>query len=184
MFFGYCELHPAMKKWPKLGITPPAFYKYSRSLELSLSPDFPVLLLCANLDLPGIKRRHDVYDFHWLRFSRFQSLQSVKIWIPARSITCRPDSNNSFLGIKQFGVDALRKALAPFGHINSVTLSTPLDPGVGPEDDCYVESVAPRGFRLYKRGTGDRFHPFLNLIDPGGYFDGIIHSIPTRYVNM
>ncbi|RYP81623.1 hypothetical protein DL770_005831 [Monosporascus sp. CRB-9-2] len=105
---------------------------YARSLKLSLSPDFPKLLMCANFDLPGIERRHDVYYCHWLRLDRFQNLQSINIWIAARSITSRVDSDNSFFGIKQFGVEALRDVLAPFGHIKSFTLSTPLGPSIRP----------------------------------------------------
>ncbi|RYP58133.1 hypothetical protein DL769_009090 [Monosporascus sp. CRB-8-3] len=184
MFFGYCELHPVVKTWPKLGITPPAFFKYARSLELSLSPDFPKLLMCANFDLPGIERRHDVYDFHWLRLDQFQNLQRVNIWIAARSVSCRIDSDNNFFGIKQFGVEGLRGVLAPFGHIKSVTLSTPLGPSIRPQEGN-VEGVAPPGFRLYKRGSGDRFHPFLNLIQPGpGYLNGVIFTSPSMEVRL
>lgn len=66
MWFGDCELHPTMKKWPKLGLTPPAFFEYATTLELSLCLDFPKLLLCANYDIPKIERRHQIYDSHWL----------------------------------------------------------------------------------------------------------------------
>ena len=85
MFFGHCQLHHCMKKWPKLGITPPGFYKYARTLELSLSPDFPALVLCANHDLPGIEHRHHAYDFHWLRLNQFQKLHTLNIWTSAQS---------------------------------------------------------------------------------------------------
>ena len=184
MFFGYCKYPPAWRAAiPKVGITPPAFFKYAKSLELSLSPDFPKLLVCANRDLPGIELRHDVYDFHWLRFNRFQNLRNVNIWISARSITCRMDSNNSFFGIKQFDIDALKDLLARFGNIESVTLSTPLGVSVGSEEGN-VEGVAPPNVRLYKRGCGDKFHPFLNLIELGSGFDGLIYTSLTRYVYL
>lgn len=179
MWFGYCELHPAMKEWPKLGITPPGFFKYARALELSLSPDFPLLLLCANCDLPGIERRHEVYDFHWLRLDRFQSLRTLNIWVSARSLTWSiPDGqrNYNFTGITQFDLDTLAKVLSPLGRVDSATLSTPLGPGVGPEQG-YVESLP---VRVYKRGSGDRFHPPLYRIEPGGVFDNVVHTSSTR----
>ena len=168
---------------PKLGITPPAFFKYARSLELSLSADFPKLLMCANLDLPGFETRHDVYDFHWLRLDKFRNLSSVNIWISARSITCRMDSDNSFLGIKQLDVNALTDVLNSFKSSGSVTVSTPLGSSMGPEEG-YVKGVAPPNVRLYQRGCGDKFHPFLNMIELDSGFDGVIHTSVKRYVYL
>ncbi|KAH8890541.1 hypothetical protein GQ53DRAFT_782549 [Thozetella sp. PMI_491] len=180
VFFGFCALHSDMERLPKIGPPPPAFFKYARSWELSLSADFPTLLACANTSLPGIDRHHEVYDFHWLRFNQFQSLQSIKIWIAARSFSCRIDSDNSFLGIKQFDADGLKKLLACFENVRSFVLSTPLASSVGP-DEGYVDKMALPGIWLYKRGTGDRFHPFLTFIDPGGTFDRRIYTTAARY---
>lgn len=183
MWFGYCQLPPVMKTWTKLGIPPPGFFKYARSLELSLSPDFPALLLCASLDLPGLDHRHDVYDFHWLRLDKFQNLRTLHVWISARSLTWSIDDEGrsyNFTGITEFDMDALRGVLNHLQCAASVTLSTPLGPGVGPHHG-YVEGVGPR---VYKRGSGDRFHPPLYLIEPGGVFDNIIHTSPTRCVYM
>lgn len=163
--------------------TPPAFFKYTRSLELSLSPDFPKHLLCANIDLPGIERRHEVYDFHWLRLDQFENLKRVNIWIASRSISCRVDSNNSFRGIKEFDFEELRKLLTPFKNIKSFTMSTPLGPSVGPEEGI-VEGVISSGGKLYKRGSGDKFHPFLTYIELDRVFDGLIYTSPTRYVYL
>lgn len=137
-------------------------------------------LICAIYDMPGSQHRHDANDFHWLRLDRFQNLCSVNMWISARSISSRLDSDNNFFGIKQFSSDALRNVLAPFGHIRSVTVSTPLGSSVGPKEEGDVEAVAPSGVRLYKRGSGDRFHPFLNLIKIGGELDGVINTSPER----
>lgn len=170
-----------MKSWGVSVITPPAFYENVRHLEISLSPDFPMLLFCANYDLEELESRHDVYDFHWLRLDRFSNLRSVKIWIAARSITCRLDSNNQFIGIKQLTAEALRKTFAPFKKVESFTLSTPLGSSVGPEEDGIVQDVSELGFSIYKRGTGDKFHPFLNRINPGDIFDGLIHTYPKRH---
>ncbi|KAH6711903.1 hypothetical protein BKA61DRAFT_677098 [Leptodontidium sp. MPI-SDFR-AT-0119] len=182
MFFGYCANNPALKKLPEMP-TPPAFFKYTRSLELSLSPDFPKHLLCANIDLPGIERRHEVYDFHWLRLDQFENLKRVNIWIASRSISCRVDSNNSFRGIKEFDFEELRKLLTPFKNIKSFTMSTPLGPSVGPEEGI-VKGVISSGGKLYKRGSGDKFHPFLTYIELDRVFDGLIYTSPTREVRL
>lgn len=180
MFFGYCELHPETKAIPKLSITPPAFFKYTRSLEFSLSPDFPKLLLCANFDLPGIEHRHEVYDFHWMRLNRFENIESVNVWISSRALTCRVDSDDDdlFRGIKEFGANEIKELLAPFKHIRSFALSTPLGSSVGPQEGI-VEGVVPSRGRLYKRGSGDKFHPFLTMIQHGNFFDGLIYTSTT-----
>ncbi|KAF4810790.1 hypothetical protein CGCSCA5_v010373 [Colletotrichum siamense] len=148
MFFGACAIHPAMKT-VKTGVTPPAFFKYARSLELSLSPDFPALLMCANYDLPGIPRRHDVYDFHWLRFDNFKNLQNIYIWIAARSLTCGIEANSSFCGIKEFDVQGLKDMLSSFKTIESVTLSTPLSQRIGPQEGYVDIGAAPGSWIAY-----------------------------------
>ncbi|KAF4938575.1 hypothetical protein CGCF245_v004408 [Colletotrichum fructicola] len=152
MFFGACAIHPAMKT-TKTGVTPPAFFKHARSLELSLSPDFPALLMCANYDLPGIPRRHDVYDFHWLRFDKFKNLQNVYIWIAARSLTCGIEANSSFCGIKEFDVRGLKDMLSLFKTIESVTLSTPLSQRIGPQEGYVDISAAPGSWIAYLMGS-------------------------------
>lgn len=170
-----------MERWPKLGITPPGFFKYARTLEISVSPDFPALVLCANHDLPDIEHRHDAYDFHWLRLDQFQKLHTLNIWISARSTTWSIESDMqeyNFIGITEFGLNALSTVLAALGSVKSVTISTPLGSSVGPESG-YVDGTA---VLLYKRGAGDRFHPPLHLINPGGQWDDVIHTSPKRYV--
>ncbi|KAK1999298.1 hypothetical protein LX36DRAFT_605313 [Colletotrichum falcatum] len=182
MFFGPCALHPALKA-AKAKRGPPAFFKHARHLELSLSPDFPALLMCANYDLPGIPRHHDVYDFHWLRFGQFQNLRSLRIWIAARSVTAGVEANSGFRGIKQFNADEVKDVLTSFGTVGSVTLSTPLSQSISPREG-YVDVGAVPSVRLYKRGSGDRFHPFLTLIELGCVFDGLIYTSPTEEVRL
>ncbi|KAF4857322.1 hypothetical protein CGCSCA4_v000431 [Colletotrichum siamense] len=160
-FFGYCKPHPLEKTLPEVGITPPAFFKYAQNVEISLGPDFPLQLLCANFDLPEIPHRHDVYDFHWLRLNRFENLQILNLWISSRCISFRtPSEYHDLLGIKGFNTEELRDRLLPFRLINSVTISTPLSSCIRPEEG-FVEDVTLPGVRLYKRGSGDRFHPIL-----------------------
>ncbi|KAG7132983.1 hypothetical protein HYQ45_008780 [Verticillium longisporum] len=184
MWFGYCALSPFMQAWPKRGLTPPAFYKYARTFELSLFPTFPLDLLCATKDLPGLPMRHAVYDFHWLRLDRFEHLTNVNIWIESRSLMPLPEDALSFSGIKHFSRETLHEALACFSSVPSVTISTALGPGIGPEDDGRVEDIAPPGVTLFKRGLGDRFHPYLNAIMPGKPLDGLIHTCVQREVRL
>ncbi|EQB55160.1 hypothetical protein CGLO_04937 [Colletotrichum gloeosporioides Cg-14] len=184
MFFGYCELHPIVKTFPKIGTTPPALFKYARNVELSFGPDFPLQLLCANFDLPGIPRRHDVYDFHWLRLDRFENLQTFNIWIASRCSSNRtPSKYDALCGIKEFDTKSLRDRLAPFSLIGSVTISTPLSSRIAPEEGC-VEDVALPGIRLYKRGSGDKFHPILGTVNPGGMYDDVIHTTTEMEVQL
>ncbi|KAF5522649.1 hypothetical protein CGCA056_v006333 [Colletotrichum aenigma] len=152
MFFGACAIHPAMKT-AKPGVTPPAFFKHARSLEQSLSPDFPALLMCANYDLPGIPRRHDVYDFDWLRFDKFKNLKNVCIWIAARSLTCGIEANSSFCCIKEFDAQGLKNILSSFKTIESVTLSTPLSQRIGPQEGYVDIGAAPGSWIAYMMGS-------------------------------
>ncbi|KFY90677.1 hypothetical protein V500_05015 [Pseudogymnoascus sp. VKM F-4518 (FW-2643)] len=62
-----------------------------------------------------------------------------------------------YTGITELNTDALEQVLSHLSRVTTVTLSTPLAPGVGPEEG-YVESVKAR---VYKRGDGDRFYPLL-----------------------
>ncbi|KAK1851949.1 hypothetical protein CCHR01_05382 [Colletotrichum chrysophilum] len=184
MFFGYCELHPIVKTFPKIGITSLAFFKYARNVELSFGPDFPLQLLCANFDLPGIPRRHDVYDFHWLRLDRFENLQTFNIWIASRCSSNRtPSKYDALCGIKELDTRNLRDRLAPFSLIGSVTISTPLSSRIAPEEG-FVEDVALPGIRLYKRGSGDKFHPILGTVNPGGMYDDVIHTTSKMEVRL
>lgn len=186
MFFGPCTLHPVLRQkessWR--GEVPPAFYKYARTLEVSLSPDFPKQLFCREYDVPGEQGRHGYNDFHWLHLDRFKSLRRVDIWIAARSTTVTRGSEYDYVGIKELDADALRDNLAVFKQVEQFTLSTPLSSRVGPKDDGPVEGIFPSNFLIYKRGTGDRFHPFLRGIYPGGPLEGVIHTHPQRYVRM
>ncbi|OBT80394.1 hypothetical protein VF21_00891 [Pseudogymnoascus sp. 05NY08] len=186
-FLGHCALHPAMKKWPTLPITPPALHAHARTLELALMPDFPSSLLCATHDLPSLSHGHEVYDFHWLHLPKFHSLRTLNIWISARSLTMahsRYDQSYGFTGITEHDADALQEIISHLsGPVLDVTLSTPLAPSVGPPGEGYLSGGVTDGVtaRVYKRGSGDRFHPELQPITPGGTYDGIIYTSRTRY---
>ncbi|TDZ17560.1 hypothetical protein Cob_v009471 [Colletotrichum orbiculare MAFF 240422] len=179
LFFGRCARpQPGTER-----IMPPAFLKHSRSLELSLNPDFPALLPCVDLDIPGIPRHHDVYDFHWLRIDQCPNLQSLKVWIASRSIIWASLLNRNYCGVTQFNADGLKRLLAPFKTFESVTISTPLSRTISPQVG-YVDVGDACGVRLYKRGSGDRFHPFLTMVDPDSVFDGLILTNPAEEVRL
>ncbi|KAF6831375.1 hypothetical protein CPLU01_06794 [Colletotrichum plurivorum] len=161
---GPCYLPPEWKPYHK-SMAPPAFLRYAHHMELSLEPHFPLTLSCAKHDLPGIPQLHEVYDFHWLRLDHFENLQSLKIWIASRSFTTFERESVRFRGIKQFGLDDLKDLLAPFARVKSVTISAPLSSRRGPEEG-EVKEVATPGVQLYKRGSGDRFHPFFVFFSP------------------
>lgn len=172
-------LGEAMGSYAQKIVTPPAFLKYARTLELSLSPDFPIYLACAG---PDVSRdlRHEVYDFHWLRLDLFQNLQSLNTWISARAFThCLSDADQThpFTGITELDTDALEQALSHLRRVPRVTLSTPLAPSVGPKEEGFVEGVKTR---VYKRGEGDRFHPPHYWT--WNHFDSVIEISIVRYV--
>ncbi|KAG8624391.1 hypothetical protein KVT40_007458 [Elsinoe batatas] len=183
-FFGSCELHPIMEEWPKLTLSPPPFFKHARKIEISLSPDFPSLLLCASHDLAGLPIRHSVYDFHWLRLAQFENLQSIKIWISARSICKNLEQKFEFKGIKQFTLPELKDVLDAFTGICSVEISAPLSNTWGPQEGR-VEELSRPGLIVCKRGSGDHFHPFLTLITTrNSPRDKVIHTSQRREVRI
>jgi hypothetical protein len=180
-WFGYCQLRPEWEGIFKGHSTPPAFHKYMRSFELSLNPDFGRSFICGNMMfyLPKAEHPHDGYDFHWLYLSRFSSLRTVNIWVGARSKIIRIDEEEIVLGIKELDMNALSKSLSSFANIESMTISTPLGSSFEPEDGL-VKGFAIPNVRLYKRGPGDRFHPWMNIIHSKSPFGDLIHTCRTR----
>jgi hypothetical protein len=181
MFFGYCKVPPLMLELRRESIAPPGFFKHARKFELSLTPDFPLLMACVIFDIPGLEKRHEAWDFHWLHLERFENLSSVDIWVPARSTTMSIDEGAReapFRGITELGINELAEVLGHLKCAGSVTVSTPLASSIKPEDG-YVDGLP---VRTWKRGTGDRFHATLSMIQPGGVFDGWIHTSQSRCV--
>jgi hypothetical protein len=165
---------------------PPAFYKYTRGFELSLNPDFGRSFICGNVvkNLPVTEHPHKGYDFHWLHLSRFENLHKVNIWVDARSKTIRFDEKEIVFGVKELDVKAFARSVSAFENVRSVTISTPLGPSFEPEDGLVTSFPVPN-VRLYKRGSGDRFHPWMSIITghPRPYFDTLIHTSQTRQVH-
>ncbi|GJN67489.1 hypothetical protein PLICBS_001515 [Purpureocillium lilacinum] len=160
---GSCDTPIPMKIPYKPPRVPSALFQHARSLELSLSANFPVLLPCTVATDRKSGPAHGPYDFHWLKLGMFTSLSSLNIWIAARGLALRYDGERDFVASNQLDLEALRRMTESLSGIGSVTLSMPLGVGIEPEDG-YVESLAEPGVRLWKRGTGDRFHPYLNTL--------------------
>lgn len=182
LFIGHCKIPPPLRSWPKMPITPPAFFKHATSLELSLTPNFPLVLPCADTGIcEEGESLHDVYDFHWLRLDEFQKLSSLKIWLAARGHTVKFFGDHTFLCITQLSGNAIKNLPPYFSSVSSVEISTPLNQEIEPEDG-YVEELTKPEFKLWKRGNGDKFHPSLVPIQPGGSLDGLIYTRAARYV--
>jgi hypothetical protein len=180
MFLGFCTLHPLLARWPKIGVPPSGFFKYARSLEISLAPSFPWQIPCSNPDFHEVEAlRHDPNDFHWLRLEKLSRLRSIDIWVASRSISLEMGTEVGFTALNQLEVPALERAVSCFANIQKVTLSTPLHGNVEPEDG-WMEGLSHSNVRVWKRGTGDRFHPLLVPPNPGKPLDGIIYTSQRR----
>jgi hypothetical protein len=103
----------------------------------------------------------------------------VNIRVNARSKIHRFDPEEIVFGIKELDVKAFAKSLSAFENIESVTISTPLGPSFEPEDGL-VKNLAVPNMTLYKRRSGDRFHPWLKLIQSDGSLQNVIYTYPTR----
>ncbi|RMJ13939.1 hypothetical protein CDV36_006424 [Fusarium kuroshium] len=189
-FIGFCDQDARMKTWPKVDLQPQAFPKYCKHLELSMTPFFPCLITCSSpMRTPQPDRPHDPYDFHWLRLSLFQNLQSIKIWVTARStkVLKGPNERGSwpdFIKITDLDIDELRQALSCFANVNEFVISTPLSNDIGPEDGL-VEGVTTRPHhRVWKRGTGDFFHPRLSPNFGRGGLSGLIYTSTVRQLSF
>ncbi|KAK3316803.1 hypothetical protein B0H66DRAFT_305904 [Apodospora peruviana] len=201
-------------EWPKQMLSPPGFIRYARHVELSLPASFSVEVFCASPDVNEdihSRQEHDAYDFHWLRLYRFQTLRNLKIWIEARGVFA-PDDCEDYLEVtSRLDADAIRNRILLSGSFGAVpglavTLSMPLGKDITlpaptrPDNDDhpegqgegYVEEglLLPQqhsNVRLWKRDTGDQFHPWLSaigLIPRNSQTDGVIHASQRRSVRV
>ncbi|KAM7212969.1 hypothetical protein V8F06_011623 [Rhypophila decipiens] len=174
LFAGYCKTPNCAveNRFLNIGFPKPVLLEHVRLLELSLTPNFELVLPCSASSFPGetIKEEnlHNAYDFHWLRLNRFRNLRSLNIWMAARGHDMFPlsaeDPDPVFVPITRLDTEHLMRSLANLAGSFKVTLSTPLHEEITPEDG-YVEGIAPPNVRLWKRGTGDWYHPDML---PGG----------------
>ncbi|KAM5378787.1 hypothetical protein ACJZ2D_004260 [Fusarium nematophilum] len=186
---GFCEYDRRIGR-PKRKSTPQIFPKLAKSLEISLTPIFPLSIPCsAPLMSPHPEALHDPYDFHWLRLDRFEKLQRVKIWVASRGamryVFSKGEERHSPGCTKLVDLDreSLKTALSSFAHIQEFVMSAALHKDIGPEDGN-VEGITQPRHRLWKRGTGDAFHPYLTGFPSRARCRGAIRSSETRTVEV
>lgn len=186
-FVGFCDQDARMRNWPKVDLQPQAFLKYCKHLELSMTPLFPRLITCSSpTRTPQTDRPHDPYDFHWLRLDNFQNLQSIKIWVTARSTKVFSQPNDrynypNFKKITDLDTDELKQVLSCFAGVKEFVISTPLSNDIGPEDGLVEGIMTQQHHRVWKRGTGDFFHPRLSPQFGRGCINGRIYTSIVRY---
>ncbi|KAJ3456776.1 hypothetical protein MRS44_016799 [Fusarium solani] len=186
LWLGYCDPCPQRSTRPELGEAPRAFLEHTKSIELGLHPSFRFEIPCTLQEQSAHPEQlHDPYDFHWLNIDRFQNLRSVKIWMSARTLSGFPkQALNQWRHhrLDQFDMDELRKTLSSFDNLDEFIISTPLAENIGPEDG-YVQDVMKKpNHQVWKRGTGDLFHPMMDIdLGNGGPISQII-STPDRTV--
>lgn len=161
VFVGCCEWPPMTKDWLKMPVQPPAFPKHVRRLELSTNPLLPLQITCSTPYLTAHPNNlHDAYDFHWLKLELFEKLQSIKIWVAARSTMWfpKPDGRDvTCVMVTDLDFDALKRAVTIFDHLDEFILSTPLTGDVAPEETFVKDISQNPGCRVWSRGTGDAF---------------------------
>ncbi|RMJ18040.1 hypothetical protein CDV36_002301 [Fusarium kuroshium] len=188
-WLGYCKPHPEHSERPKLAGAPQAFLEHTKSIELCLHPSFRFEVPCAAPRLgTDPSQLHDLYDFHWLNLDRLQNLRSLKIWMSARTLSIFPKQPPALWGdhrsdqwrshrIDQFDMNELRKTLSCFDNLDEFIISTPLAEYIGPEDGYVQDVMTKPNHQVWKRGTGDRFHPMMNIdLGCGGPISQILSS--------
>ncbi|CAG7556444.1 unnamed protein product [Fusarium equiseti] len=187
MFVGFCKIPDRWIEDCVQAIPPPAFRTHGRHVELSLEPVFPILLPCSSpIISPLSEERHSSSDFHALRLDLLQNLTTLNVWIAARSTVLMLDEDadnidQSPYNITQLGIDSIKEALAPLDQVKNITLSMPLASVSDPEDGYIVDTAH---LRIWRRGSGDRFHPALLPVFDVGRFSSNVHSTEDRKVKL
>lgn len=186
MLAGFCRLPPRWDRNPAPPI--PAFFEYARQVEICLPANFAANVPCSAPDLLE-GPLHDGLDFHWLRLDRFRNLSSLKLWFTSRDAAFLGDIDRPPLPraplLVSLGADSLEVALWNLSRIKSVEVSAALHQDVKTvtgEEDGFVERVGPPNIRIWKRGTGDRYHSWIGSITEGGIGDGMLMHT-NRYVS-
>ena len=180
-----------------MAISPPGFRTYGRDTELSLETVFPMLLPSSSpIITPEPEERHSPSDFHALRLDLLQNLTTINIWIAARSTVLLLGENadnidQSPYDITRLGIESIKEALASLKRIKNITLSLPLVSDTDTEDGYVVASasdiedgyiVDTAQLRIWRRGSGDRFHPALLPVFEVDNFSSNVHSSEERYI--
>ncbi|KAH6964764.1 hypothetical protein EDB82DRAFT_510958 [Fusarium venenatum] len=185
LFVGFCKVPEFQQQGFNVAIPPPAIRTFGRNMELSLEPVFPMLLPCSSPMMTlKTEERHACLDFHGLCLDRLENLNTLNIWISARCTVLLLDrqANNidqSPYNITQLSIESLKKVLAPLSHVKNITISMPLEDDTGVEDGYVVNSTP---LKIWRRGSGDRFHPSLLPVFDVERFSSLVHFSTDRYV--
>lgn len=150
-----------------MGVPPPAFHTYGRHLELSLNPVFSTELSCSSpMITPVEQERHCSLDFYGLRLDLLENLTTVDVWVAARCTHLIVDRDGENLDPKPYDITTLsvwklKQALSHLGLEKNITISTPLSECVEPQDGYIEHDELYPGLRIWRRGTGDLYHPAL-----------------------
>lgn len=153
------------------------FARHIRNLEISLPITFPRYIPCCSTTsrMASGEGPHLQYDFHWLQLSAMDNCRKVCIWIDAcPRIFCFPDNGSignyhidsrGYTPITKTDVAVLAESIFKLGEQNAnchVTITAPLNTEIVPESG-YVESPKLHSrVELWKRHSGDKFHPWRN----------------------
>ncbi|KAI8712843.1 hypothetical protein NCS52_01383700 [Fusarium sp. LHS14.1] len=183
LWLGYCD--PQTSPRPELREAPRAFLENTRSIELGLHPTFKLQVPCTFSEDDHSEQLHDPYDFHWLNMDRFRNLRSLKIWMSARTLSIfprQPMHQWRYHRLDQFSKSELIKSLSAFDNLDEFIISTPLAQNIGPEDGYVQDLMENPNHHVWKRGTGDHFHPGMDIDLGGGGPITNITTYPERMV--
>lgn len=183
---GFCHFPPGWQQNPAPAT--PAFFRLARKVEICLPANFAARIPCSDPDNQN-PPLHDGLDFHWLRLDRFKNLTSLKIWIASRDAPyfsnpdLPPAPRASILA--DLEAESLKAALQNLSSVQSVEISAALHQDINTatgEEDGFVHQIDAPNVQIWKRGTGDYYHPCIGPVNQGGPNDGILIGSKTRYV--
>ncbi|VUC27031.1 unnamed protein product [Clonostachys rosea] len=151
-FVGVCQPNSTGDVGTDNGNKPAGFLRYARNLELTVDPVFHLDISCSTeYEATSTENYHNPYNFHWLKLHQFQNLTSIKIWVSARTFQMhnKPFSRD-WKTLDELDVDGLKNFFSPLE-------------GIEPEDGFVKGITRQPSHRVWKRGTGDSFHPNMNF---------------------
>ncbi|KAK7210814.1 hypothetical protein V2G26_017992 [Clonostachys chloroleuca] len=178
-FIGVCQPNPTGDLRTNDN-KPAGFLELARNLELMLS-------LLFHLDVSYFKTHergsaesfHNPCDFHWLKLGQFENLTSIKIWASAREFRfCDLSYAVNFKILNERDLEGLKNFFSPLANVQEILLSSPFEKEIQPEDGLVGGITARPSHRVWKRGSGDAFHPSMEFI----YGYNKPHASVLRYV--
>ncbi|CAH0026178.1 unnamed protein product [Clonostachys rhizophaga] len=114
-FIGVCQPNATRELRTNDKNKPAGFLKYTRNLELTLSPLFHLDISCFKTHERGsAENLHNPYDFHWLKLGQFENLTSLKIWASAREFRFYNLSYDVYMKIiNELDLEGLKNFFSP-----------------------------------------------------------------------